>query len=188
MSVDPALPAVSGSAFDPDPVPDIAAPRIVAFEPDHANAAIALILHVQNVEAGVAIPLDAQPELLDIARHFTETGGGFWVALDAAGQVVGTIGLQLKAPGVAVMKKFFVAAAWRGAGKGCASRLFAVLLARARQQRVATLLLDTPAVATRSHAFYRRHGFVEIAAHELPVRHDFPDRDSLLFRLDLPRG
>lgn len=162
-----------------------AAPRIVAFEPAHAEHAVALILHIQNVEGGVGIPIEDQPDLLDIPAHYAATGGGFWVALDEAGRVVGTIALQLKGRGIAVMKKFFVAADWRGADRGCAARLFGTLLAHARQAGVSTIVLDTPAVSTRSHAFYRREGFVQIAAHEVPVKYDFPDRNSLFFRLDL---
>jgi N-acetylglutamate synthase-like GNAT family acetyltransferase len=162
-----------------------AIPNIVAWQRTHDAQAVGLILHIQNVEAKLAIALEDQPDLLDIERNYVQTGGGFWVALDANGNVVGTIGLQLKTAQIAVMKKFFVAAAWRGAGKGCASRLFDALRAHAEQRGIATIVLDTPSISTRSHQFYRRQGFQQITAAELPVQYDYPERDSLLFRLDL---
>ena len=51
----------------------------------------------------------------------------------------------------------------------------------AHENGLESLVLDTPGVATRSHAFYRRMGFVEITRDELPIDYVFPDRDSLLF-------
>ena len=158
---------------------------IVDYQPAHHAQVVELILHIQNVESKVGVALDDQPDLRDIERHYIADGGGFWVALDRQHRVVGTLGLQIKTAQIAVMKKFFVAAAWRGAGKGCASQLFAALIAHARLRGVATVVLDTPSVATRSHRFYIRQGFTQIAAAELPVQYDYPDRDSLLFRLDL---
>jgi N-acetylglutamate synthase-like GNAT family acetyltransferase len=161
-----------------------ALPEIVAWQPVHQDQVVNLILHIQNVESQVGIALADQPDLLDIERNYIAGGGGFWVALDDTQRVVGTIGLQIKTAQIAVMKKFFVAAAWRGAGKACASRLFDTLSAHAQQRGVATLVLDTPSSSTRSHRFYERQGFRQIARAELPVQYDYPDRDSLLFRLD----
>lgn len=160
-------------------------PRITLFQHSHADAVIGLILHIQNVESKVGISIDDQPELLDIHGKFIANGGGFWIALDPDDHVVGTIALEIETAQVAVLKKFFVSAAWRGAGKGCASRLYDALIAHARLKGIETILLDTPSVSTRSHAFYRRQGFRQIGADELPVKYAYPDRDSLLFRLDI---
>lgn len=160
-------------------------PRIATFQDSFTDEIVGLILHIQNDESKVGISIEDQPELLDIDRYFIAKGGGFWIALDAEDHVVGTIALQIETATVAVLKKFFVSAAWRGAGMGCASRLYDTLLAHARLKGIETILLDTPSVSTRSHAFYRRQGFRQIAAGELPVKYAYPDRDSLLFRLDL---
>ncbi len=160
---------------------------VVPFTARHQQAAADLVLHIQNVEAGLAITLDDQPDLADIDRHYSRAGSRFWVALDAHERVVGTIGLLGQAPGIAVLKKFFVATDWRGAGRQCASQLYTALIAFAREQGTREILLDTPARAVRSHAFYRRHGFEPIAREDLPIRYDYPDRDSLLFRLRLER-
>ena len=158
---------------------------VTPFTAAHQQEVIDLILHIQNVESQLAISLDDQPDLRDIEQSYLSAGGGFWVALDEREKVVGTIGLLVKTTEVAVLKKFFVAADWRGAGKHCASRLYASLIAFARSRGLTTILLDTPSSSTRSHAFYRRQGFEEIARNELPVKYDYPDRGSLLFRLRL---
>ena len=50
------------------------------------------------------------------------------------------------------------------------------------------MIHDTPSVATRSHAYYRKAGFRQITAAELPVPYRYPDRDSLLFLLALGPG
>jgi len=49
-------------------------------------------------------------------------------------------------------------------------------------------VLDTPSVATRSHAFYKRMGFKQISEADLPVQYDYPNRNSLFFRLDSKTG
>ncbi len=147
---------------------------------------IDLILHIQNVEAGIGISAEDQPDILAIQSCYLDNEGGFWVALDDAGQVVGTIGLQRKGATIGVLKKFFVRADYRGVTDGPAARLYAALIAFAAAAGIRIIVLDTPSVATRSHAFYKRVGFKQIDKAELPVAYDYPDRSSLLFRLDLP--
>ena len=167
--------------------------EIVPYAPAHQDQVVALILHVQNVEAGIGLTLEEQPDLLAIDVEYAGTGGGFWVAVTSSGQVVGTIGLLVKAgrDGTpwGVMKKFFVRADHRGraadGGPGVGARLYDTLIAHAREVGLSGVVLDTPAVAARSHAFYTRAGFRQIAREELPLDYHYPDRDSRLFRLDL---
>jgi hypothetical protein len=47
------------------------------------------------------------------------------------------------------------------------------------------IVLDTPSVAMRSHRFYERNGFSRAAAADLPPAYAYPDRDSILYRLQL---
>jgi len=157
---------------------------VTGFRPDLQAGIIDLILHIQNVEYQVGISLDDQPDLLDIEGSYVSPGGGFWAALNDTGQVIGTIGLQLKAEKIGVLKKFFVSTDYRGGKSGCASRLFDTLLQFSQARGIETIVLDTPSVATRSHAFYRRNGFRQISEAELPVQYDYPNRDSLFFRRD----
>ena len=172
---------------------DSSAIQMVPYAPAHQGQVVALVLQVQNVEYGVGLSLEEQPDLLAIDAEYAGTGGGFWVAVAPAGQVVGTLGLQVKsghdgAPW-GVMKKFFVRPDYRGraadGGPGVGARLYAELLTHARSAGLRGVVLDTPAVAERSHAFYARAGFRQIAREELPLAYDYPDRDSRLLRLDL---
>ena len=65
------------------------------------------------------------------------------------------------------------------------SSLFSALISFAPTRGLKSIVLDTPSVATRSHAFYRRAGFRPISKEELPVPYEYPDRNSLLFMLVL---
>ena len=47
------------------------------------------------------------------------------------------------------------------------------------------IILDTPSVAHTSHRFYERAGFYQISTEELPVPYTYPDRDCLLYMLDI---
>lgn len=137
-------------------------------------------MSVQNDEAGLNLTIADQPDLLDTAREYSD--GGFWIALHES-EVIGTIGL-LAYGSTGVLRKFFVAAPWRGSA-GPAKALLAKLLKRARVLYMVEIVLDTPAVATRSHGFYAKAGFRPIAADQLPRGYTYPDRDSLLLRLRL---
>jgi RimJ/RimL family protein N-acetyltransferase len=140
-----------------------------------------LILSIQNGEAGLNLSIDDQPDLRDIANEYRD--GGFWIAPDDRDAIVGSIGL-LTYGLTGVLKKFFVARSSRGKG-GPALALLEALMARARALGVTHIMLDTPAVATRSHAFYERNGFRRAAPGDMPAGYRFPDRDSILYRLQL---
>lgn len=159
---------------------------VTPFREELKAQVIELILHIQNVEAGVGISAEEQPDILSIQSSYLDQDGGFWVALDESRQVVGTIGLQREDATTAVLKKFFVRSDQRGVPEGPAIKLYDELISFASGTGIRTIVLDTPAVATRSHAFYERAGFRQIDKADLPVVHDYPDRGSLLFRLDLP--
>lgn len=155
--------------------------KIVSYENVYRDQVIALVLSIENDEAKVGLTLADQPDLEDIDTHYGATGGGFWVAIDGENRVIGTLGLQVREKACGVMKKFFVAKGFRGKEYGVSAGLFARLMDCAAENGLESLVLDTPGVATRSHAFYRRMGFVEITRDELPIDYVFPDRDSLLF-------
>lgn len=156
------------------------------FEAADRDAVIALVLGIQNDEFKLGLGIEDQPALLDIDAHFLQAGGGFWVAVDDTDTVVGSIGLLPKTARVAVLRSFFVAPAWRGKDSGCGQRLYAVLIEFARTAAFRQILLDTPGVATRAQQFYRAAGFEQITREQLPVPYEYPDRDSLLFLLNLP--
>lgn len=143
---------------------------------------IDLILDIQNNESKIDLSLEEQPDLKDIKRCYQQGGGEFWVARDN-GKVIGTIGIMMKENRCAVMKKFFVDSEYRSQKVGLA--LYKKLLEYAENAGVKHIILDTPSVAKASHRFYEKAGFRIIELSELPVEYTFPDRDSLVYILDL---
>lgn len=156
--------------------------HIEPYSGNYDDQIIALILGIQNGEAKIGLTLAEQPDLREIRRSYQQNGGEFWLAL-SGGQVVGTIGLMLREEHCAILKKFFVKKEFRAQKVGLA--LYQELLEFARRSGVRHIILDTPSVARASHRFYEKAGFRRIGAPELPVAYSYPDRDSLLYLLDL---
>ena len=126
--------------------------------------------------------LEEQPDLMDIKHSYQRNGGEFWIAL-SDGKVIGTIGLMLKEKHCAILKKFFVKQPFRSQKIGFA--LYRELLKYAKQTGIQHIILDTPSVAHTSHRFYEKAGFHLTIKEKLPVTYVYPDRDSLLYILDL---
>ncbi len=146
------------------------------------NEIISLILSIQNDEAKIGLSLQEQPDLLDIRRSYQQSGGEFWIAL-SDGKVIGTIGLIIKENYCAIMKKFFVKKEFRSHKVGLS--LYNELLKYAVSKNIHHIILDTPAVASTSHIFYEKAGFRKIGAADLPIEYSYPDRDSILYILNL---
>lgn len=143
---------------------------------------IDLILSIQNNEAKINLSLEEQPDLMDIHRYYQQADGEFFLAMEGE-TVIGTLAIMLRENNCAVMKKFFVRADYRSKKVGLA--LYERVLAFAQAHGVQHMILDTPSVAHAAHRFYERAGFRKITADELPVPYSYPDRDSLLYLLDL---
>ena len=155
-------------------------------ESDH-SAVVGLVLRIQNNEFQLGISLSEQPDLKDINASYRDKNGAFWVAVEND-TIVGCIGLMALSSKVGVLKKFFLDPAYRGRDKNVSSALFSILISHASLRGFDSILLDTPAAATRSHAFYKRVGFRLISKHDLPVPYEYPDRESLLLMLDITNG
>lgn len=141
------------------------------------------VLGIQNGEFNLGFAPHEQPDLLNLGQFYT--GGGFWVAKEAD-ELVGTLGLQRLDAHTAILRKLFVRKEWRGTPARVAQRLFEHLLPVARQLGFRAIYLDTPAVATASHRFYERNGFVEVTDKgALPAAYRYPDRNSRVYRLAL---
>jgi putative acetyltransferase len=82
------------------------------------------------------------------------------VGVAVAGRLVGVGGLELQGD-VGELKRFFVSPAHRGTG--VADAVLAALLDVARDHDVAVVRLETGDKQQAAIAFYRRHGFAEIA-------------------------
>ena len=156
--------------------------RIETYHGQYDDQIIHLILSIQNDEAGIGLSLDEQPDLKNIEMSYQKDGGDFWIALKG-NHVIGTIGLMLKDNDCAVLKKFFVEAPYRSKRVGLG--LYQALLKKAEKMGLRHIILDTPSVAKASHRFYEKAGFRCINKDELPVPYEYPDRQSLLYMLDL---
>lgn len=157
--------------------------KIIEYKDEYKDEAIKLILHIQNDEARINLSLDEQPDLKDITGYYNHNGGGFWIALNDENHVIGTIALMRLNDGWGVLKKFSVRSDYRSQHVGLA--LYQTLIEFARAHEFRHIILDTPSVAEKSHRFYKSAGFREIAKENLQVAYTYPDRDSLLFHLDL---
>ncbi len=146
----------------------------------YKNDVLQLILHIQNDEAKINLPLREQPDLTNIPEYYTEKGGAFWLAVKD-GAVIGTIGIIRTNGTYGILKKFFVKSEYRNKKIGFA--LYSELLSFAKRNGITGILLDTPSVAVKSHKFYERAGFIRIEKNELPIEYDYPDRNSFLYLL-----
>jgi N-acetylglutamate synthase-like GNAT family acetyltransferase len=144
-------------------------PTVRSWEEGDREAVIALVLTIQNEEYDVGITLEEQPDLLDVRRYYFVSGGHFWVALRPDNELVGCIGLHRLTDQIGVLKKFFVHASDRGPTRGHSEALFQTLVRFARDRGLLWIMLDSPGIATRSHAFYLRKGFVRVNHEQLPV-------------------
>ena len=63
--------------------------RIISYREEFEQQVIDLILHIQNEEAKINLPLQQQPDLLDIRDSYISRGGEFLVAIEN-GVVIGT--------------------------------------------------------------------------------------------------
>ena len=159
--------------------------RIIVFEDKYQNQIIELILKIQNDEYNIDLGIEEQMDLMNIKSEYMSNGGNFWIFLDDENKVIGTIALKKLTDSVAVLKKFFVDSRFRGGTYGVGANLYEILFFYAKKSGFKHIILDTPAVATRSHNFYRKVGFRLIEKENLPVEYSYPDRNSLLFILDI---
>jgi putative acetyltransferase len=67
-------------------------------------------------------PKGADRDVLEIEKYYLETGGEFWTLLNAAGQVIGSVGyhpITRQQQGAAVeIRKMYLLSAYRGQGLG----------------------------------------------------------------------
>lgn len=145
----------------------------------------ALILGIQQREFGFSITWEDQPDLHDIPGWYRAGAGEFWVARDAAGRVVGTIGLRDIGGGIGALRKMFVAKEWRGPERRVALSLVETLLAHARACGLATILLGTTEAFRAAHRFYEKCGFRRVEGAMLPEAFPRMSGDTRFYRLDL---
>lgn len=110
----------------------------------------------QRFERGFDVSLSCDPEHADM----TPPRGAFLLML-LDGMPLGCAGLKGTDKGYAEIKRMWIARSARG--MGLTHRLMAALEDQARALGVTTLRLDTNSVLTEACAYYRKHGWTEIA-------------------------
>ena len=142
--------------------------HITTYQPQHQKGITDLITYIQQIEFGVPIKLEDQPDLLDIANFYQQKKGNFWCAVTDTGEVVGTIALIDTGASFGTIRKMFVRADYRGKDKGVAALLFQTLEKAAVQHQMSALYLGTFHKLKASHRFYEKNNFERIEPSFLP--------------------
>jgi len=150
---------------------------------------IALIAGVWAEYAGFVIDVDRElPELRAIADYMARKGGAFWVAEDAAGALVGSVGVLPGGEGGEgggwELVKLYVARAARR--HGLAARLVAMVEAHVAAAGGAFVHLWTDTRFQDAHAFYAARLY-----RRLPETRRVPDLSDTVeyhYRKDLAGG
>jgi N-acetylglutamate synthase-like GNAT family acetyltransferase len=155
--------------------------------PADAEAIGAVILPIQQLEFGIPITLEDQPDLGNISSFYQHGRGNFWVAEVDEG-IVGTIALLDLGNNEAALRKMFVSAPFRGKEHGVAQRLLDELVTWAAARQIASIYLGTTAKFIAAHRFYEKNGFDEIPRSELPAAFPVMAVDTKFYRIELQRG
>lgn len=158
--------------------------EILEYNDRYQKAIEELVLPIQQVEFGVQITREEQPDLVDIKGVFQNGAGNFWVAV-LDGNVIGTIGVVDIGDQMVALKKMFVHRDCRGKDYGVAASLMNHARDWCRARGIKTILLGTTAPMTAAHRFYEKSGFVEVNASELPDNFPIVHVDSKFYRHDL---
>jgi N-acetylglutamate synthase-like GNAT family acetyltransferase len=145
---------------------------------------VALILPIQTLEFGIQTSAEKQPDLFDIPNFYQTGAGEFWVARHGD-EIVGSIAMKDIGNGQALIRKMFVAPAFRGRDYNLAARLLSILIDRARGAGISEIFLGTIDILKAACRFYEKNGFVEIRREELPAAFPIMAVDNLFYRLKL---
>jgi len=159
-------------------------PQIQPVGNSYAQQIVDLIIPIQQIEFGVPITLEDQPDLMDIENNYHGTGGGFWAALHEH-QVVGTIALISIGDGKGVIRKMFVNKDFRGKELGVAQNLLDVLVRYCKTKHKTDLYLGTVDILKAAIRFYERNGFVSIEKQNLPAAFPIMSADNVFYHLEI---
>lgn len=157
---------------------------IKPFSPDLQNAVERLVLPIQQIEFGVKITLEEQPDLMDITGTFQCGNGNFWVAMDGD-NVVGTIGVVDIGNQQVALKKLFVSNSHRGKEKGIAQALMNTAVEWCQAKAIKQIYLGTTALMLAAHRFYEKNGFTERSSEDLPPSFPIVSVDTKFYSRDI---
>ena len=146
-----------------------------------ADGIIALISACWAEYPGIVFDLDGEvPELRALASHFSAAGGTLWVA-EAAGIIVGTIGIAPQPPdGNWEIGRMYMARDMRGSG--LAMHLLDMAESHARARGATRLSLHSDTRFDRAHRFYEKMSYLRAG----PVRVLHDQSNSLEFEFHKP--
>jgi putative acetyltransferase len=127
-----------------------------------AAAAAAVVRRVLDEHGLPFEPRHLDADVLAPASSYRAGGGAFFVAVDAAGRVVGTAGLLRTGPGAGEVRRVFLLPEARGRGVGRA--LLEAVLDAARARGMRRLTLTTRHRYDRAILLYERAGFRPVGA------------------------
>lgn len=157
---------------------------IVPIGNEYAEAAIDLILNIQQNEFNVAITLEDQPDLLEIENFYYQSGGGFWGAF-IDGELVGTIALVKFDTNKGAIRKMFVKKEYRGKELKIAQQLLEILITYSKENGLNHLYLGTVSILEAALRFYERNNFVRIDKALLPETFPLMSADNVFCHLTL---
>ncbi len=158
--------------------------NIIPIQNLHAEAAIELILNIQQKEFNVPITLEDQPDLLQIQDFYYSTGGCFWGAF-IDNQLVGTIALIKFDNEAGAIRKMFVKKEFRGKDLSIAQKLLETLIAYARKNGLTDLYLGTITKLEAALRFYERNSFIRVEKTDLPKAFPLMSADNVFCHLTL---
>lgn len=150
----------------------------------YSNDVIQLILPIQQIEFGVPVTLEDQPDLQNIEAFYCRSGGHFWGAFDG-NTLVGTIALINTGHQAGAIRKMFVKKEYRGKQLGIAQRLLDGLLAYSREKGIRDLYLGTVEQLKAAQRFYEKNQFTVIKKTDLPSYFPLMSADNVFYHLHM---
>ncbi len=160
---------------------------IQPYSAEYQEQAIDLILNIQQLEFGIAIAIEEQPDLLKIPEFYQTGKGNFWIAVDG-GKTIGTIALIDTGNNQAAIRKMFVRQDYRGKEFAVGQRLLDTLLSWAKRQSIRELYLGTTELFKAAHRFYEKNGFANIPKSDLPPSFPLMAVDTRFYKYTLTPG
>lgn len=153
---------------------------------EYCDHIIDIILTIQQVEFGLPITINQQPDLRDIEANYHEGGGNFWGAF-LGDELIGTIALINCGHNTGCIRKMFVKQEYRGREFGAAQQLLNVLLRYCHDQQIAHVYLGTVHQLKAAHRFYERNGFSRVDISDLPAYFPLMKTDNMFYQLHLTK-
>lgn len=143
---------------------------------------INMIENIQIQEFSLPITDDINMSILKAEDdYYFNRSYNFWYAVDAAGTIIGSIGLKKINQHDAEIKKFFVSKPYRG--KTVARKLFATLVKAAVKHNFKYLYLGTVDSLHAAQRFYEKNGFTRIVSSGLPSDFIKCELDTVFYKV-----